>query len=348
MKKSTKTIIGLIVVFIIVSIIGRAYENRIITINAKDIVNIETEGINGYGFITTEVNYNYADKIKDEYRREFLDHVNVYVSKEDNLSTGDKVMIGVDCPEYILTKSKVKFKNTKFEYTVPTLKEGEAIDIFEGLEVAISGVDGSGVAEITAKPDFDFNYYLNKTNDLRNGDTIRVDADFDPKELAMKGYGVKTNHKSFEVDSLNYYLTSFYDINNDNIDGCIKNGVQAVDNFLYKQNNPENTLMSEYPYIDFVETSAKVYFLDAYDENYELVYLIEGEYYYTYFWGLGEPTSAHIYAFARAKNPVIDKDGQINCDNYEVFDSFDMEFINYKFERLSASGNTLSIKEYLG
>lgn len=348
MKKSTKTIIGVIALFIVISIVGNVYKNRVITIDARKLANVEAAGINGYGFITTEVDHSYGEKFKDEYRRDFLDCVNIYVSKEDNLSSNEKVTITIDCPEYALYKSKIKLKHTEFEYTVPELKEGEAIDIFEGLEVAISGIDGSGVAEITATPDFDFNYYLNKTNDLRNGDTIRVDADFDPKELAMKGYGVKTNHKYFEVDSLNYYLTSFYDINNDNIDGCIKNGVQAVDNFLYKQNDPEKTLMSEYPYLDFVETSAKVYFLDAYDENYELVYLIEGEYYYTYFWGLGEPTSAHIYAFARAKNPVIDKDGQIHCDNYEVFDSFDMEFINYKFERLSASGNTLSIKEYLG
>ena len=348
MKKSTKTIFGVIALFIVISIVGNVYKNRVITIDARKLANVEAVGINGYGFITAEVDHSYGEKFKDEYRRDFLDRVNIYVSKEDNLSSYEKVTITVDCPEYALYKSKVKLKHTEFEYTVPELKEGEAIDIFEGLEVTISGVSDFGVAEITATPDFDAEYSLDKTEGLRNGDVIRVDVKFDAKALAAKGYGVKTNHKYYDVDCLGYYVDSVYDIDENNIDGCIKNGVQALKDQLYEQNNPEKTLLAEYPYIDFVETSTKVYFLDTYDENYELLYLIEGDYYFEYFWGLGDPTNKHIYALVSGENPIIDKDGQIHCEKYKAWYDFYSNSINDRFERLSSSSNVCSIEEYLG
>ena len=131
----------------------------------------------GYGYVN---NYHFPEGVYNIY---------LELSKKENLSNGEKIkLIAKDYDDGDVVKTLAaegkKAKALEYEVTVSGLTELVEYDIFQGLEIRYEGLSGHATGTIR----FDYNvndYYYNfeflmdKSEDLANGDIITVTCDMD-------------------------------------------------------------------------------------------------------------------------------------------------------------------------
>ncbi|MBE6778702.1 MAG: zinc ribbon domain-containing protein [Ruminococcaceae bacterium] len=167
-------------------------------VNLADYVTAEVDGINGYGTVTYELDYDKLltdvlgepPEMKASNYEELMEYaINAQQIRQDieimdiegngGFSNGDVAKIE-------LAYTGDEFDGTiiagTFEYEVKDLEEGEAIDLFaeEAVTFAFEGVSGFGTCDIDKEyPEswcYDVNYTLSKEENLKNGDVITVTA----------------------------------------------------------------------------------------------------------------------------------------------------------------------------
>ena len=249
MSKKTITIIVLCVVALIALIIGAVILNkRAHTVNLNDYVEVSFEGFDGYGTAEVSIDYDsivddYCDKFKEDkisrdmekldyYEREYYDYldldpesiliyfcINVDVSKQTNLSNGDTVKYSWD----VNKKKLEKYFDLEFEYsnekvTVEGLEEIDKYDAFEHLTINYVGASPSASIALDYDGEYFNNgdFYCDKYEALKDGDTITVTLDVDTQEVA-NSYGVipTETSKTFTVECPNRYAENVDDISSE-------------------------------------------------------------------------------------------------------------------------------------
>ena len=176
----------------------------------------------GYGYVN---NYHFPEGVYNIY---------LELSKKENLSNGEKVKLIVkdyddgDVVKTLAAEGK-KAKALEYEITVSGLTELVEYDIFQGLEIKYEGLSGHATGTIR----FDYNvndYYYNfeflmdKSEDLANGDIITVTCDMDEyyKDdyadvqalAAQRGIKLKTTTTQITVEGILDPIDDTADIDN--------------------------------------------------------------------------------------------------------------------------------------
>lgn len=171
------------------------------SVDTETLFTVETSGFNGYGDARVYLDRNKARtifesyvgklgqgnaKVEKKYNDFFqlLDGADFNLSAKENLKNGDSIDIELKADDNLKKSLKsalgANLGNTKFKHKVENLKEPQAFDIFDGVIVTFSGFNGMGNAEVkTIKNHFNLNFILDKTNNLSNGDVVKVISDAD-------------------------------------------------------------------------------------------------------------------------------------------------------------------------
>lgn len=157
-----------------------------------DVLTVTFTGVDGYGDLELKENSNDFYFYADDY-------------DYGKLKNGDTVKIIANFDEYSLLKDNKIATASEKTYTVSGLTEVEEKDVFEGVTVTFSGIDGYGEAELEDDGSFDdyyIYYYLDKDYELSNGDTVTITADFDEDYLSRNGIVAKASEKTVTVEGL--------------------------------------------------------------------------------------------------------------------------------------------------
>lgn len=339
--------IGLVLLVVVLLVLGRfVYDNRTILVDAKDIVDVKVDGINGYGFIETSV---IDDNLKNLERRAFLNGVTIETSYDDRLSNGEIIAISVNCSRDVLDTYNIKLKNKTFTYEVNGLHDGQGIDVFDGVQVSLSGISGEGSALVSSTKDYvtPVYYSLDKSKGISNGDTLVVRASFDVKDFARNGQGVLYKTKEYVADGLDYYLEGAKDLNDDNLMLAYNAALESAKAFL------ENTYRyTETPFRNFEGTCNKV-LLVKYDntvtneKHSSVIFLIDGSLTRGYFYNLGDDLVCDTYAIAYLNDPLIKTNGKLvyNEDAFDFYITDNVDKRSARLDELNKDVNVESITE---
>ena len=106
--------------------------------------------------------------------------VNGEEKKASGLKNGDKVTIKLEFNEKYLEDNNIKIENAEYEVDVEGLKTGTKVEMFKGVDVKFTGVNGQGRAEIDYSGADEFVRYSFKDSsayrNLSNGDKVVVVA----------------------------------------------------------------------------------------------------------------------------------------------------------------------------
>ena len=135
------------------------------------------------------------------------------LSKYDDLSNGEKIIMTVSYNERLAKAFKFNFKAENKEIEVTGLSEAQEVDLFDGVTVRFSGKSPQGTAKVI-KSDKDLllkkvYYSLNKADGLANGDTVIVTAGYSENEAEENGIIVGKTEKKFTVEGLDEYISKY-------------------------------------------------------------------------------------------------------------------------------------------
>ena len=248
-KKNLPLILGLsiggavlaitIAIIAIVLVLTRKTE-----VDLSKYVKIEVEGYDGSGRIVSysldkqkmlkDIMKDKGKKNVDKLKRsdipdEIYNTINtmyfdvVDTSGSGTYKNGDKIEIEIYYADYYLDDAKLKFKNESFEYEIKGLDPLTDYDIFAGVEVTFSGMNGDGSFsyKVTSDDDiydnvyFDYDYKY----DLSNGDTITIEVKTYNGDATGSYYGYKftSTSKTYTVEGLSKYVTGLSDLSSSNL-----------------------------------------------------------------------------------------------------------------------------------
>lgn len=231
-NKKTVAIIGAVSAVVIIGIIiAIVIANLPPKINLNDYIKIEYDGYNGYGridtsFDTDKFRADWEGKLKftgdistmGTYLDSYTNPVDVVlynvkysysVDKYSNLSNGDVVHLKWDLgltKEYIQNYIKVDINDSEMEINISDLKEITSFDPFDSFTIKYTGYNGNGKPDYTSK--YSLSYIFDKTEGLKNGDTIHVSVEAPYGDDLAKycanniGSVPSTTSKDFTVEGL--------------------------------------------------------------------------------------------------------------------------------------------------
>ena len=181
-------------------------------VGSKDLfedLDVTFTGPNGYG--QTEINN------RSEY------HFQASASAENNLSNGDTVVVtlttydGQDLESVCINNYGFVPASLTKEYTVSGLTEGGTLDLFEDLNVTVSGTAPNGEIRVSGK--YDVDYECSKSDGLSNGDTVTITAKVPYNNMTLNEYCArnlnglpKSDSYTYTVSGLDSYITKIDDI----------------------------------------------------------------------------------------------------------------------------------------
>lgn len=296
-KKITKAKIAVItgVILFVAILFGSILFNSTKTIDLNKYLIVEPKGYDGYGTVKISIDWDsieekYGDRISftNAAKRKYgvllnvmspvdavKEHIRVKIGSNDGLSNGDVVYyswkIDEDFSKYV--KCKVKCKDGT--YTVSGLAEIGTFDVFEDINVQLSGIAPRGKAEIIyygseLNPN---DFRCSKTDGLKNGDVISVFLSNNNMEYYAKNLGKipETTSKEYTVNGLAEYVSSYSGLT----DGFIADAKCEAEDFIYSytaksydKTSALNNLVYAGYIFDYVKDASR------YVSNYNDLYLI--------------------------------------------------------------------------
>ena len=210
-------------VIILFIVLISVYVRIATTINLDQYISAEFSGYDGYGTVRLVMDTQ-ALKKKTRFADTLFDN---YFSKgivsecEDNpngqLYNGDKVNVVFNIDEKaIYQKFRLRIKySDDLSYKVNGLVELNKKEVFDGVNVVFSGISTNGTAEVEISDSLfngDVRYSLDKSEGLKNGDTVTVFLQCDDEDVIYYiadnyGFIPKTSKKEFIVEGLGEYVS---------------------------------------------------------------------------------------------------------------------------------------------
>lgn len=207
--------IFLIVLFIIIKLFSIS-SNRIVKIS--DYIEVTFSGLQSIGKAncTLDKEKLYTQLAGQEKNTEVLatiqeviDSIQITANKS-NLSNGDSVIITVTYNKELAKKVKCNFRNLKYSTKVTGLETGKTIDIFDYVEVIITGISPEVYANVTNKWTEDnlrnLSFTIDNPTNISKGDVVVVRCNATEEEMTKYGYILKSYIKEFKVDKVNSYV----------------------------------------------------------------------------------------------------------------------------------------------
>lgn len=230
-------IAGIIIIAIIVAVSVGTNVAKYKTIDFKDYLTVQFDGLDGAG--TANYDWQQEDAFYIEVARglgidipdyvtdiddaidystgsrleSVCDSIEITLDKKDGLKNGDEVVLKALYNKDMFKSYGIKFKNDEITFKVDGLKEGTEFDAFQGLEIVYSGASPYLNAEVNTSKCTDFakNYITYKIQDyknLKNGDTVKVNVTYNQSAAVENGYLITTTEKDFKIENQPAYLSN--------------------------------------------------------------------------------------------------------------------------------------------
>ena len=215
------------------------------TINLNDYMTVSIEGYDTVGqasavFDSEKFQKKYEKKLRKVISKKHIEStyssateqfwstcVSGTLSKDSGISNGDVITYTWSCnKERASSMYGFKLKYQDIEVKAKNLEEAQTFDPFDGIEVKFDGIAPNGYASIEGKAAQsaarEFNYILDNTDGLSNGDKVTVtaylDAD-DPTAYCIQNYGMVPSEltKIYTVSGLKSYVKSISEISDSSL-----------------------------------------------------------------------------------------------------------------------------------
>lgn len=243
-------------------------------IKLDEYITYEYDGVDGYTDLLTGINNDllisdFAEKIGENKQKEFSELISsfkVVASKDKNLSNGDEISLSVTYDDTYIDYLNINFKQNDLKITIDGLIEGELLDVFEGVNVKVTGIAPFAKAEIVNESTNDYvrslEYTLDKTDNITKNDVINVKCIMNDDDAHALGYVVLNKEKSFNADKIDSYFFDNSQVDNDTLSLVIDEAKGVVETstedsqtrMLYKITGSSNFLFQyNKEWIDSIE-----------------------------------------------------------------------------------------------
>ena len=275
-KALTIGIVSSLVVVIGLIAGGLIWNNAVSTIDLNKYTTVEAKGYDGYGTPSyridwagieekygKKVTYNSAAKKEMGGFLNLMDpidtlenYISVKFDKTSDLFNGDMVgyefEIDEDAKKYLNFKVKAKAE----KYMVSGLEKIKEFDPFDNFEITFNGISSDGTAIYDYKA-ADLNYFdfsVDKTTGLKNGDVVKVTVDKNAVENVIRYLGLKATvtEKEYTVSGLSEYMTSFKDLSSD-LQDKLKSAAEKVIKDYVSGSYDSASKLSDLRYDGFME-----------------------------------------------------------------------------------------------
>lgn len=196
-------------------------------------LSVEFSGADGYGTATIDESYDWMEELGlDEDKTEDLaktmvmeEAIDYEVSPETDLSNGDEVTLTVRVDEDRLKKMGYRAKSSSKKIKVSGLPEVQELKLEDYITVNYDGASPYADAKISVKLPVQgmmIRYDYGDHDEVANGDTLTVTAEYDKEEMAKLGYKLKSDTAKIKVSGLPTYMDSIDQMTEENLQAMEK------------------------------------------------------------------------------------------------------------------------------
>ncbi|MCR5556425.1 MAG: zinc ribbon domain-containing protein [Butyrivibrio sp.] len=212
------------------------------TINLNKYLDFKAEGYDGYGTVQAVIDWDaieakYGDRLsyKSKAKKDdngilnklsntklypplkaVEDSIQIELDQSTDVKNGQSISYKFKVDEDLYDYVKVKLKFKDGSYTVEGLKDVGSFDIFDDVSVTFEGIAPSGQATLsyTGSELSQYELAMDKSYNLRNGDTITVTVNNKKPEYYAENFGKipVSFEKTYTVEGLDEYVSSYADI----------------------------------------------------------------------------------------------------------------------------------------
>lgn len=217
-KKRIGIIAGILIAIIL--LIYLIASNSGTKVDLAQLYSIEIYGLNGYATATvtfksdaySTTDYSNFDSLYQDWMKDdFLSGIQFDLSETENIANGDKIIAVANFDKNSAKKLGFNLKNTKLTVKVDGLKDGEIVDVFDGLEVKFDGISPYGTVTFNNNNSNEFirnvTYLSESTSNLQNNDEITITASYSASLAVEHSVIVDQNKKAYTVSGLPEYIT---------------------------------------------------------------------------------------------------------------------------------------------
>lgn len=212
-------IIPAVALFFVVVLLagGRSQDEQL---HIRDYTDVKVAGLDGNGRVTCVLRTEelYPEIAGDEKNAVLLDMYTRLLESvkykvegsNGRLKEGDSVHVKVSLDEELAKECGVELIAEDFDYTVNELEEGKIIDVYEKVNLVVSGVSPMATAGITNGWEDEFlsklQFAVDKANNIAKGDVITVTCTTTAEEFAANGYIPSGYKKEYNVKVVDTYI----------------------------------------------------------------------------------------------------------------------------------------------
>ncbi len=231
-------ILTALVLIIVVTKIVR--ENNMKQLDIGDCITVDFTGLNGYGtaHFTVDKDKVYKELAGDEKNTVVLEKymsisesIVVTTEKERTLSNGDICKYYITYDSDAAKSVKCRLNGLAGNVVVHDLGEGQKIDLFEKIQLMVSGISPECYATIANQWEgylANLSFSISKQSHISEGETITVTCDASDEELMANGYIVDNRSKEYKIGSLSSYVSDIQQIDMTQIKALVEENKDII------------------------------------------------------------------------------------------------------------------------
>lgn len=224
------------------------------SVNMKDYITVSFSGLDGKGIAHLDVDYRALSQIADfsgensgsesaiftpmwpnalpEYAP-LENAISCRLSMSDQLANGDTIYVDVTADQNRCKELGLKIKNQRIPIKVDGLTGTTTFDAFADIEITFEGIAPCATADLINnsrdEAAMSYNYILENSFGLRNGDIVTVTIDSDNlDEVAMQTGKIPAQlSKEYVVGGLNSYIDKLSQISDETMNSMIQEAENA-------------------------------------------------------------------------------------------------------------------------
>lgn len=162
----------------------------------------------------------------------FIKSITYECDRTEGIGNGDVLVITTHYDEDIATKLKLNIGSNTKKYTASGLIKGVALDAFKDIRLVTSGISPyiTVRCENNSSDEYlkNLQYDIDKTDNVRIGDTVTIRCRADVKDAAQKGFYFEELTRQYVVQGMDRYIEEPGDIDRKVIDDIVKEASDAV------------------------------------------------------------------------------------------------------------------------
>lgn len=221
-KKSKAKVIVTIVILVLIAAVVAVYFLVFArkTIDLSEFIDVEYHGYDGYAYADVSISKDLKKYLDDSsLYKKFVEKVEMTVKDNENLSNDDEIEIKVKISETWLKNNKLKLKDNKVTVKVKDLEKAEVVDVFEGIEVEITGISPNLNVSVNNNNSDSFirtvSYYTSESSGLSNGDVITITANYNSYTAEEQGVVVAKDTMEYKIENQPEYVMSASELKED-------------------------------------------------------------------------------------------------------------------------------------